>query len=511
MKRIGLLFLSIMLLIGNVAAQDVMVVTKKDGTKTTFNINSVQDISFIKSEDINISISEIVPTSTTSFLVKYSIATVGKINECGICYGLDETADANKITGTIENGEGSVEIDGRDFCTTIYLRAYANIDGELYYSDIISHTTSTRFPTAKIIDLGLSVKWANHNLGAVNEEDFGSYLPWGDVSGNAYSSSSYPSGLNITQSCISGTKYDIVTHQWGDEWRMPTHEEFLELWNNTTKEFISSYGHEKVYAVKFTASNGNFIILPLAGFKQEEKLYGSNFGHYWTADLLSTTSGEAKTFIVVSADGSNTSSAVKWNQMLIRPVHGKRADTEIDGVEREYVDLGLSRLWAKHNYGANKPSERGTYVAWGEEQEKDEYNQSNYTHYKDGAFTDFDKSLTDSGIDVVANNWGGKWHTPTYAELEELRTGCDWTWTTEDGVAGYKVTSKTNGNSIFLPVTGEKFEKSQYYLDYGRYWTSEQYVEDTEWAYILSFSDKAINLGGKTKYRGCVIRPVRKR
>lgn len=149
----------------------------------------------------------------------------------------------------------------------------------------------------------------------------------------------------------------------------------------------------------------------------------------------------------------------------------------------------LSRLvrgvYASHNYGASKPSEAGTYVAWGEELEKEEYNQSNYTHYKDGAFTDFDKSLTDSGIDVVANNWGGKWHTPTYAELEELRTGCNWTWTSKKNgegadIYGYLVTSKTNGNSIFLPATGEKYQTTKYFEDYGRYWSSEQYVGTDE-------------------------------
>ena len=202
MKRIGLLFLSIMLLIGNVAAQDVMVVTKKDGTKTTFNINSVQDISFINSEDINISISEIVPTSTTSFLVKYSIATVGKINESGVCYGSEVTADAFKTVGTAENGEGSVEINGREFNKIIYLRAYANIDGKLYYSDIITHTTSEMYPVAKMVDLGLSVKWASHDLGAINEENAGLHLPWGDVTGSAQNSATYPN-INITKEILN--------------------------------------------------------------------------------------------------------------------------------------------------------------------------------------------------------------------------------------------------------------------------------------------------------------------
>ena len=66
MKRIGLLFVSLLLIIGNVSAQDIMVVTKKDGTKTTFSVGSVHEVTFISSEDIDVSVNEIIPTSTTS-------------------------------------------------------------------------------------------------------------------------------------------------------------------------------------------------------------------------------------------------------------------------------------------------------------------------------------------------------------------------------------------------------------------------------------------------------------
>lgn len=508
MKRIGLLFLSIMLLIGNVAAQDVMVVTKKDGTKTTFNINSVQDISFINSEDINISISEIVPTSTISFLVKYSIATVGKINECGICYGQDETANANKITGTIENGEGSVEIDGKDYNMKYYLRAYANIDGELYYSDIIQYTTSTEFPVAEMVDLGLSVKWASHNLGAVNEESTGSHLPWGDVTGDAYNYSTYPSNLNITLSNISGTKYDIATHQWGENWRIPTHKEFEELWNNTTKEFINEYGNEKINAIKFTASNGNFIILPLAGYIENNKLYSSNYGHYWTADLSTDAAKEATTYVFVSAKSTNTSSSLPWNRLLIRPVYGEITDSGVESDEHEYVDLGLSRLWATSNYGANTPTEIGMYLAWGEETAKETYTPDTYSLYNDNN----DKSiafLINEKKDVVANNWGGKWKMPTYAEFKELIDFCTWTWTTENDVNGYRVEG-TNGNSIFLPVSGNIIQNTKYKKTTdGYYWSGQSYT--TDWGYCLMFNKSQPAVGGERKYSGCVIRPVRER
>ena len=516
MKRIGLLFVSLLLIIGNVSAQDIMVVTKKDGTKTTFSVGSVHEVTFISSEDIDVSVNEIIPTSTTSFIVNYSVSTAGKINESGIYYGLDETASARKVIGELVNGKGSVEVSGLNFSTTYYIKAYANIDGDIYNSDVTSHTTSTRFPEAKMVDLGLSVKWASHDLGAICEKNIGQHLPWGDVSGNAYNNETYPN-INITDYDISGTKYDIATHQWGEEWRMPSLEEFQELWDNTTKTLLRNHGYNNLSAVKFTANNGNYIILYLGGYTENASLKSFDmYGFYWTSILPTENNGWPVAWGIQSATNGYKSTANKPFGLLIRPVSGKRADQGNDEVEHDYVDLGLSRLWATTNFGAEKDTDAGTYIAWGEDKEKEEYILSNYALYKDSAYVQIEKNLTEEGKDIVANTWGGKWHTPTYAELEELRTECNWTWTSKKNaqnieIYGYKVTSKTNGNSIFLPVTGEKFEKSVFFEDYGRYWTSQPYVGTEEWAYILSFSENTYNLGGKTKYRGCVIRPVRKR
>ena len=64
---------------------------------------------------------------------------------------------------------------------------------------------------------------------------------------------------------------------------------------------------------------------------------------------------------------------------------------------------------------------------------------------------------------------------PTGAELEELidNNNCIWTWTTQNGVNGYKVTSKKNKHSLFLPASGNRFD-SMLCLEgtHGRYWSS---------------------------------------
>ena len=74
--------------------------------------------------------------------------------------------------------------------------------------------------------------------------------------------------------------------------------------------------------------------------------------------------------------------------------------------------------------------------------------------------------------DAAHQQWGGSWRMPTSAEFQELVDKCRWSWTTEGGHAGYKVTGP-NGRSIFLPAAGCRHGSS---LDgageYGYYWSS---------------------------------------
>ena len=128
----------------------------------------------------------------------------------------------------------------------------------------------------------------------------------------------------------------------------------------------------------------------------------------------------------------------------------------------DYVDLGLSVKWATKNVGASSPSDYGDYFAWGETRPKSSYTWSNcfdcldstgdsWGTYKNGGKTSISPI---SGHDTARENWGGTWRMPTIAEFDELCKKCDWTWTSQGGHNGYLVTSKTNGNSIFLPAAG---------------------------------------------------------
>lgn len=187
----------------------------------------------------------------------------------------------------------------------------------------------------------------------------------------------------------------------------------------------------------------------------------------------------------------------------------------------EYVDLGLSVKWATCNVGANSPEEYGDYFAWGETAPKEIYDWSTYK-WCNGSYDSLTKYNTDSSCGTVDNiivleavddaataNWGGAWRMPTDYELTELHKLCTWTWTTENGVNGYRVTSKSNGNSIFLPAAGLRYANSLFDAGSSGYiWSNSLYTYQPVTANLLSCVSSYVNDGSNSRCCGNSVRPV---
>ena len=172
----------------------------------------------------------------------------------------------------------------------------------------------------------------------------------------------------------------------------------------------------------------------------------------------------------------------------------------------EYIDLGLPSglKWATCNVGATTPEGYGDYFAWGETEAKEVY--SSETHIYNSSPTRLPLS-----VDAANANWGGTWRMPTGDEMEELMdtNNCTWEWTTQNGVNGYKVTSKTNGNSIFLPATGRR-ENSNHNNEgsNGYYWSSSLDTSMSGRSLYLDFADYGIDLGSLFFHLGMPVRAV---
>ena len=186
----------------------------------------------------------------------------------------------------------------------------------------------------------------------------------------------------------------------------------------------------------------------------------------------------------------------------------------------ECVDLGLSVKWATKNVGASSPSDYGDHFAWGETETKKRYYWDTYFDclddegrswgiYKIGGKTSISPT---SGHDTARENWGGSWRMPTDAEFEELcdETKCEWTWTSQGGHEGYKVTGP-NGNSIFLPAAGWGFYGTDGYRvgENGCYWSSTLSSSDSNLARRLGFvCNHHYTDGGGLRGYGLSVRPV---
>ena len=170
----------------------------------------------------------------------------------------------------------------------------------------------------------------------------------------------------------------------------------------------------------------------------------------------------------------------------------------------EWVDLGLSVKWATCNVGASYPADYGDYYAWGETYTKGSYDSKNSVTYG----KQMSNIAGNSIYDVARKKWGGSWRLPTNSEFQELRDDCIWTWTTQSGNKGYKVTSNKNGNSIFLPAAGWCYGSLFYRQGYdGYYWSSIPcYDNESNGAYCFRLRKKGVDWNNR--YGGQSVRPV---
>jgi hypothetical protein len=331
------------------------------------------------------------------------------------------------------------------------------------------------------VDLGLSVLWATCNVGALTPEGYGEHYSWGDWNEKQYYNKPnyyYKIGLNI-----SGTQYDVAHRKWGGSWMMPTAEQFKELMVNCTHEYTMIKG---VRVLKFTGRNGKSIFFPVAGTRWKYDFYDNErIGRYWASTINSEDSYYADAFIIeYKRSGCYVSTGERYSGFSVRPVSkkistkpagnansvSKNKQGSING--HNYVDLGLSVKWATCNVGASSPSGYGDYYAWGETSTKSgKYDKDTYRFYKNNKMEYIGRDISGTSNDVARQKWGGTWRMPREAEFRELIAKCTWTWTSQDGHFGFRVSR--NGNSIFLPAVGfHNYSEMSNVNKSGNYWSS---------------------------------------
>ena len=164
----------------------------------------------------------------------------------------------------------------------------------------VSHTYSQ-----EAVDLGLSVKWGDRNIGASTPYDGGELFAWGEVEPksniNEYTWENYfdikqlnkhysmysPSFIEFHDKGYKGfagvSENDVARKRLGGKWRMPRQKEIQELFKNCTINYCYDKTRNQHY-FEVVADNGNSIIIPFTG-----KGSGPGTNHsgcyFWSASL----------------------------------------------------------------------------------------------------------------------------------------------------------------------------------------------------------------------------------
>jgi len=138
----------------------------------------------------------------------------------------------------------------------------------------------------KLIDLGLSVRWASANVGARSEKEAGTYYAWGELmTKDDFTKKNYKPEKKYKPLMMLMAEDDAITQRWGNGWHIPTPAQWEELADKCKQEEVRENGF---WGIKFTGPNGNYILLPFVhGKKDASDLLTDGGAFYWSNQMFS--------------------------------------------------------------------------------------------------------------------------------------------------------------------------------------------------------------------------------
>ena len=406
---------------------------------------------------------------------------------------------------------------------------------------------------------------------AINK--LGKRLAWGELfEKDSYSIDTYiDDKWSIMPSDITETVYDAAKQLWGGHWSMPSAADINELIANTeevSRETIHSDEIDRDISKITLRSkiNGKEITFLTNGFMNGSSIVNPAYLYYMSASRTSYAGNYTSLYSPTA-----TNSIYRPYGCCIRPVlkelyiypDAAKKDIILSHIDDLAVDLGITKtvtengkqvtyklLWSPFNYGVESkvnlqiyngaPINEDYYISlctknlgmrlpWGYLEEPDRFSTKGYAdgsltakyNYDNTSSTDKDTRDLKAEDDIVQNNWPAGWCIPTANDFELLCQNITVTNESIDGHTWFRLTSKSNGNSILIPGTGyiddaantEKWT-SDTYLQSSTIGTSNQSVSGTtnkkRTIYALNISGKTakvVNSAGRPT--GLMIRPVK--
>ena len=249
----------------------------------------------------------------------------------------------------------------------------------------------------------------------------------------------------------------IISPQNSQQVRIPVKQEGLYL--NVSPDHISLFKTGGESEIVTVSTNGTYTIKNNASWLTVDK---KDNNHFVVRAEPNDDIGRYS-IILITMTGLNN------NESYYKEISIQQFGNDLTGYinGHAYVDLGLpsGTLWAQANVGANTPTDTGGYFQWGGVKGGDEGNPCR----------NLKSSIQGSKNDAATKLWGSGWCIPTISQANEL---FKWGYTkiesaTINGVVGYKIISKINGNTLFFPSAGYNFADGTFIGRTMVYWTCE--------------------------------------
>lgn len=232
----------------------------------------------------------------------------------------------------------------------------------IYFEAIADRELPEAAPAPTPVDLGLSVRWANMNLGATSETESGWLVGWGDITGQNESKNLKWYPVPQPMADIVGFGNDIIKKYWAtetDPWRMPTDEELQELVDNCEWAWDAEKNGFTV------TGNNNSIFLPAAGSRDGSAVSGQGTGlYYWSGTLLSKTDNTmAKAMMFSYGNGVKPTVGVLKRYMgcALRAVYGE-PKINVSVSSGEAYDIGINSVKVMVQLGGSYTNYTGVRV-----------------------------------------------------------------------------------------------------------------------------------------------------
>ena len=406
---------------------------------------------------------------------------------------------------------------------------------------------------------------------AAASNQLGKRLAWGELfEKDSYSYATYINDpYNETKTSllpidIAETVYDPVRQYWGGHWTLPSTADMKELISytdsiKTESVYSTELGKNVNKVTRRSKINGNEITLISNGYVGNTTVYKNEFLYYMSANRSNPT-----TCVILNDNPWGIYNFNRYYGMNIRPVlkdryvytYADKKDIIVRHINDLAVDLGITKevvteegktvtyklLWSPFNYGVESKVDLQTYnrtpidedafldkcltqpgmrLAWGDLEERTAFNTVEYKksaiaakyNWDNTASTDKDTRDLLPEDDIVQQNWPEGWSIPTAKDFELLCNNTNVTTETINGKTWFRMTSKSNGNSILIPGT--------HYIDDAdntEKWNTPAYLQsstiglkgDKPTIYALQLSGTSGSVPSSAgRPTGLMVRPVR--